>query len=104
MKDTNLIAINDQKLLAAILLRGNSSFVSAMNAVILELINHIVKVHEWVIHGLDGHIGIAHASPKHQPTDSAKAIDTHLARHCCADACDSNCRTKLDANASSYPH
>ena len=57
--------------------RVHGAFVSPVDAVIFELVNHILQVHERIVDRFDLNFRIVHACAKDETTNPAKAIDPH---------------------------
>jgi hypothetical protein len=46
-------SVYDEKLLVTVLSRGNGAGEASVDRVILELVHHVVEIHEGIVHGGD---------------------------------------------------
>merc|ERR1719203_1683565 len=81
VKDLYLDTVHDQVLLPVSRLGGNGAREALVHAVVLELVEHVLEVHEGVVDALDGDFRVGHRSAEHQATNAAEAIDAHGSRH-----------------------
>ena len=80
-KDLDVFAVHHEVLLAVRLLGRDRPRVPLMDAVVLQLVDHVGEVHERVVdpHHLDFRVG--HGRPEDEAADAAEAVDPDLRRH-----------------------
>jgi hypothetical protein len=74
VEDLDPLAV-DNKVLAVFF---DSSLESAVDGVILKVVDEIVEWHEWVVDGSDLNLGVAEGSSENESSDSAEAVDTEF--------------------------
>ena len=81
VEDRDGLAVHHQELLAALLLAVHGSIKGLVHAIILELIDHVLHIHEGVVDGLDIGVGVPGRCAEHQAANAAKAVDAHADWH-----------------------
>merc|ERR1740138_19651 len=81
MEDPHFSAVHDQELLVTIHLRGNGAPKPLVHAVVLQLVDHVLEVHEGIVDGLHGDVRVGHRSAEHKAANAAEAVDAHASRH-----------------------
>mmetsp|Transcript_28673 Transcript_28673/g.82036 ORF Transcript_28673/g.82036 Transcript_28673/m.82036 type:complete len:254 (+) Transcript_28673:791-1552(+) len=78
MVDSDLFAIDDQVLLATILLGLNVTTKPSMHRIVLELVHHVVDIHEWVVHGNNLRPLAPDRRLQHQSANATETVDAQL--------------------------
>mmetsp|Transcript_52343 Transcript_52343/g.114493 ORF Transcript_52343/g.114493 Transcript_52343/m.114493 type:complete len:401 (-) Transcript_52343:57-1259(-) len=82
VEDLDVLAVHHEELLAVRLLGLHGARKPAVHRVVPELVDHVLQVHEGVVHGLKGDLRVAHRRAEHEAANAAEAVDAH-GRHDC---------------------
>lgn len=74
VEDLDLLAVDDE--VVAVLF--DSSLESAVDGVVLKVVDQIVEGHEGVVNGGDLDLGVVEGSSENESADSAEAVDTEF--------------------------
>merc|ERR1719409_543751 len=80
VEDLDFVTVHNEELLVAVDLHGNGPLVLLVDAVVLELVHHVIQIHERLVDCLDDAIWVRRRSTKHETSDAAEAVDAH-SRH-----------------------
>merc|ERR1719270_1511170 len=81
VKDLDLGAIDHEIFLPTLLFCRDLAIKSLVHTVILELVDHVLQIHEGVVHCFHLFLRVGHGRSENQAADAAKAIDSHGGRH-----------------------
>mmetsp|Transcript_57074 Transcript_57074/g.144884 ORF Transcript_57074/g.144884 Transcript_57074/m.144884 type:complete len:207 (+) Transcript_57074:310-930(+) len=81
MEDLHLHTIDHKKLFSISLLCCDSACKLLVHTVVLQLVHHILQVHERVVDSCHCNLWIGHGGTEHEAADPAKTIDTHTWHH-----------------------
>jgi len=76
-EDSDLLAVDND----AVAFVSDFALESAVDGVVLELIDQVIQTHEGVVDGGDFNLGILEGSSEGESSDSAETVDTELNRH-----------------------
>merc|ERR1711963_341104 len=75
VENLDLTAVHDEKLLPVGDLCRDLAWKPLVDAVVLQLVDHVGQFHERIIDGLDLDLRVGQSRPSDEATDAAKAVD-----------------------------
>jgi len=76
-EDSDLLAVNND----VVAFVSDIALESAVDGVVLELINQVVQAHEGVVDSSDFDLGVLEGSSEGESSDSTETVDTEFNRH-----------------------